>query len=171
MPRPFRLFEPELRLRGRVWYAYWYDRSARQTCRKSLRTTDRAAAEERIQDFEIGAPYVPNSSTDPRWKRAITKMRRRAATNALQKNRFCDITKEDILRILVEQKYVCAVTGMRFDLDEKHRNPFAPSLDQIVPGEGYMAVNVRVVTVIANTAMNMWGEGPLRRMIRESTLR
>lgn len=54
---------------------------------------------------------------------------------------------------------------MAFDLTPKRRNPFAPSLDQVDPGTGYTAWNIRVVSVIVNTAMNEWGEEPLMRLI------
>jgi hypothetical protein len=41
-----------------------------------------------------------------------------------------------------------------------------PSLDQIEPGKGYTADNVRLVCVAANFAMNAWGLDTLIRVAR-----
>lgn len=43
---------------------------------------------------------------------------------------------------------VCEVTGVKFDLTKgsgRHKKPFAPSLDQIIPKAGYTPENTRMV--------------------------
>src|SRR3546814_15533675 len=42
--------------------------------------------------------------------------------------------------------------------------PFAPSLDRIDSGQGYLKGNVRLVCTIANFALNQWGDSVLRRL-------
>jgi hypothetical protein len=97
-------------------------------------------------------------------------MCKRARENAKAKNRPYGITPQFVERLMAEQGYCCAVSGIVFDDKFSYRNPFAPSLDQIRPGAGYLPGNVRVVLVIVNTAMNGWGEEPLLRLIFQSRL-
>jgi hypothetical protein len=63
----------------------------------------------------------------------------------------------------------CEVSGHVFTTDRVERalvkRPFAPSLDQIVPGGGYTQANTRVVCVLVNFAMGEWGEGYLRQIV------
>lgn len=97
-------------------------------------------------------------------------MCRRARENAKAKKRLYSLIPEYVEDLLALQNYRCAVSGMLLSNREFHRNPFAPSLDQTVPGQGYTVENVRIVAVIVNTAMNGWGEEPFWRMIRETRL-
>jgi hypothetical protein len=64
----------------------------------------------------------------------------------------------------------CAVSGLEFSSAAvgagRARHPFMPSLDQIEPGKGYTADNVRLVCVVANFAMNAWGLDTLIRVAR-----
>lgn len=46
------------------------------------------------------------------------------------------------------------------------KEPFAPSLDRITPGLGYVAANVRIVCTIVNFAMNVWGQDALEHLVR-----
>lgn len=159
---------PWLLLRGGRWYIAWYDDDARQTRRISLRTSDKEQAESML------AKFVPPSTQklQPEGSRRAwaVKMCRRARENAKAKGRLYSISPELVCELFEQQGGRCAVTGMSFDYAETYRNPFAPSLDQITPGAGYTPDNIRIVTVIANTAMNGWGEAALRRMIINSRL-
>lgn len=64
----------------------------------------------------------------------------------------------------------CAVSGLEFRNtavgNGRARHPFMPSLDQIEPGKGYTADNVRLVCVAANFAMNAWGLDTLIQVAR-----
>lgn len=55
---------------------------------------------------------------------------------------------------------VCQVSGIPFDFG-KHpstrRNPFGPSVDQIVAGKGYTLENSRIVLTALNLALCEWG--------------
>jgi hypothetical protein len=54
---------------------------------------------------------------------------------------------------------VCEYTGLRFDLSpapDSHRNPLAPSLDQLIAGAGYTEENTRAVISVFNIAKSDW---------------
>ena len=51
----------------------------------------------------------------------------------------------------------CEVTGLPFIVDSNAiKNPWAPSLDQIRPGQGYTPENTQVVVWIYNVAKGSW---------------
>lgn len=58
------------------------------------------------------------------------------------------------------ERGVCQVSGIPFDFG-KHpstrRNPFGPSVDQIVAGKGYTLENSRIVLTALNLALCEWG--------------
>ena len=62
----------------------------------------------------------------------------------------------------------CEVSGLPFTSEEFPsafvKRPFALSLDQIVPGGGYLKTNVRIVCTCANFSMNEWGLDVLVRL-------
>lgn len=73
-----------------------------------------------------------------------------------------------ISEIWKEQGGRCAVSGLDFT-DEQFatalvKRPFAPSIDRIVPRDGYVPKNVRIVCVCANFSMNEWGLETLVRL-------
>lgn len=90
----------------------------------------------------------------------------RAFTAARLRGREYTITPEEQGRLIARAGGKCEVTGIPFHLDrgENKRAPFAPSLDRINSAEPYHTINVRLVCVAANIAMNEWGEGVLRRL-------
>jgi hypothetical protein len=102
------------------------------------------------------------------WKycvRAASMSRHRA----LKKNVPHSIDGYTLDRLLVDQKWCCAVSGVtlhppRTETDF-HRDPLGPSLDRIIPHLGYVDGNVRIVSNIVNTAMNEWGAEALLELI------
>lgn len=61
----------------------------------------------------------------------------------------------------------CALTGMAFDRTKAATGksaPFAPSLDQIIPNEGYTPENTRMVCWCVNTALSDWPDEVFDRM-------
>lgn len=55
----------------------------------------------------------------------------------------------------------CEATGIEFQLNpwpDGGPNPFAPSLDQIIPGRGYTPENTRVVCWFFNRAAGLWDD-------------
>lgn len=93
-----------------------------------------------------------------------------AATRAVKKGVPCSIGPHDIDRLLVDQGWCCAVTGMPLEPPTANAGPFGPSLDRKVPALGYIPGNVRIVCNLINFAMNKWGEEPLQRFVRRLAL-
>ena len=79
-----------------------------------------------------------------------------------------DLTKEDVLALLHEANWRCAVTRTPFILDAvgtRGDRPLAPSIDRKDSTKGYTRENCRIVCVAANFAMNRWGDWVLRTML------
>lgn len=72
-------------------------------------------------------------------------------------------------RLLVDQKWCCAVSGIRLNPPRSslkfNRDPFGPSLDRIIPQHGYIPGNVRIVCTMVNSAMGEWGLANLRKLV------
>lgn len=77
-------------------------------------------------------------------------------------------SEQDMMAVWERCEGRCAVSGLPFRADVigngRAKRPFAPSLDRIDPARGYQPDNVRLVCVIANFAMNAWGQEPLREL-------
>ena len=99
----------------------------------------------------IEAPVVGNM---PRWARILLSRARGRTPDE-------PLTDADLVMIWERSEGRCAVSGLEFSSAAvgmgRTRHPFMPSLDQIEPGKGYTAENVRLVCVAANFAMNAWG--------------
>jgi len=91
--------------------------------------------------------------------RALARARSRAALKGVP----FEIDEHIVLQILRSQSWRCAISGIAFDLlrPTDLSAPFRPSLDRIVPANGYVADNTRVVCEIVNLAMHDWGSEPL----------
>lgn len=101
------------------------------------------------------------SSTSQAWIKAAGHLRDNVATGK-HKHGGARTTRADILILLRDQGYRCAVSGHL--LDPVFDGPWQPSVDRIDSSRGYEPGNIRVVTYIVNIAMNTWGEGPLREL-------
>ncbi len=96
--------------------------------------------------------------------KALSRCRR--SSNGRRKLAF-SLTEDDVRQLLERGRYRCAVTGMRFSLEKINgRRPFMPSIDRIDSNLGYVSGNCRIVCVITNFAMNVWGHEALYRLIR-----
>lgn len=62
----------------------------------------------------------------------------------------------------------CELSGIEFTYGRSPKgcrnNPFAPSVDQIVPGLGYTEANSRLVLAALNNALGEWGEDILEKV-------
>lgn len=58
----------------------------------------------------------------------------------------------------------CEATGLPFDFGVRRKNPFAPSLDQIVPSAGYTTNNVQVVCLLYNIIKSAFPEDNVTRV-------
>lgn len=60
---------------------------------------------------------------------------------------------------------ICEVTGLPFELVYgKGKVPWSPSLDQIIPGNGYTPENTRVVVWLYNSAKNIFTDEDVLKM-------
>ncbi|MBV8140175.1 MAG: hypothetical protein JO121_31735, partial [Deltaproteobacteria bacterium] len=111
----------------------------------------------------IEAIEPPSVENMPRWARILLSRARRRTSNA-------SLTDTDLMMIWERCEGRCAVSGLEFSGAAvgagRARHPFMPSLDQIEPGKGYTADNVRLVCGAANFAMNAWGLDTLIRVAR-----
>lgn len=79
------------------------------------------------------------------------------------------IDSHDIERLLVDQDWRCAISGLPLDAPRngtKKRTPFGPSLDRIRPALGYVPGNLRILCNVVNFAINEWGEEAFYRVAR-----
>jgi hypothetical protein len=123
------------------------------------------------------------SQIRPSWEERLHQKRsrfwffaRHAVANSRAKAKRLEIphtlTAYDIDKLLVDQGYLCAVTGIELAAPiNRATQPFGPSLDRIVPAIGYVVGNVRVTCLIVNLAMNRWGEGALRKLLLEGQIK
>ena len=67
----------------------------------------------------------------------------------------------------IEERIVagCEMTGLPFDLHSKGQAWNSPSIDRIIPAEGYVYTNIRIVCFAMNAAMGNWGETVLQQII------
>lgn len=96
----------------------------------------------------------------------VNRLLRDAKLRAKKRNLPFTITNEDVKRLILtaERKwkaineYLPDVWKLKFDYSSKdgRANPFAPSLDQIRPGEGYTPNNVQIVHLFWNVLMSDW---------------
>lgn len=106
------------------------------------------------------------------WRTDAAKMLHRTTKNrANGRERLYGLSVEAITDMLRDAHDRCQVTGLRFDYGPKTeaawlRRPMAPSLDRISNKGGYEPVNVRVVCVCVNVAINEWGLANFEKMCR-----
>lgn len=98
-------------------------------------------------------------------KRSIaSELLKHTKGRAKKKQLACEIDLDWVNRELLTTRFRCALSGIPFSF-EPHRlslkRPFAPSIDRIDPNLGYLPTNCRIVCVLANIAMNQWGERAL----------
>lgn len=84
-------------------------------------------------------------------------------------NRKKYLTKEELLRKwhyhLARYGPYCSKTGVKFIIDHGHPNhPRSPSLDQIIPGLGYLHWNIQFTTLAYNKARSNFGDDEMIRM-------
>ena len=79
-------------------------------------------------------------------------------------------TDDDMMTVWERCEGRCAVSGLEFSEvvvgSGRARKPYAPSLDRIDRSRGYEPDNVRLVTAVANFAMNAWGRDPVLDLAR-----
>lgn len=79
-----------------------------------------------------------------------------------------DLSVDDVTALLKRSGGYCQVTGAPLNLryNKSERRPWASSVDRIESKYGYRLNNCRIVCVVANIAMNVWGDSVLINMLR-----
>lgn len=107
----------------------------------------------------------PDPEAVPAW---VLKLFNSAKSNAKKGHTIFGLKQSDLYVLWERCEGRCAVSGLDFTHECVEgalvKYPFAPSLDRIVPAQGYVAENVRLVCTVANFAMNQWGVDVLRRV-------
>lgn len=101
-------------------------------------------------------------------ERSLEGSLKSARQRALKAGKPFNITMDWLLARAEAQGFRCALTRIPFHSahDSKgHTNPFAPSLDQIIPGKGYTEDNVRIVVFAMNVMLMDWGEAVLEHVM------
>jgi hypothetical protein len=61
---------------------------------------------------------------------------------------------------------ICELTGIPLSRDATGRRYDAPSLDRIIPENGYVYDNVRIICLLANCGLGPWGEEAFRKVVQ-----
>lgn len=125
-------------------------------------------------------PYkkLPDA-TESKWSEDVSritktswlgKMYRGAINGARLRGIPWDLSFDELIAVAIASDGVCAISGIPFsfekDNDEWHRAPFSPSLDRINSNDSYHIANCRLVSNIANTALNEWGDEVLLKFVQ-----
>lgn len=137
--------------RGGVWYVDFRDKGKRY--RISTYERDEVLARACVESIRKIACEGASTPDDDYLRYAIERARYKAAKKRVP----FGLTMEHMRGIYRDAGGVCAVSGHAFEME----GPFRPSLDRITPSLGYVDGNVRVVCLIANTAMLHYGESAL----------
>lgn len=69
----------------------------------------------------------------------------------------------------LDQKGLCALTGIPMHMDRRSRSPFMPTIDKIDPAQGYTIGNCRIVSFIANAAKGAFTDEEFFLMCAKAT--
>jgi hypothetical protein len=109
-----------------------------------------------VRDMPLTPITVRKQSVEAAMKASMTAAR----TRSKERNLPFDLTLDWLLDTVEAQGFRCSLTGIEFYTEPPHRgkvDPYAPSLDQIEPGQGYTMENVRIVIFAVNMMLCDWG--------------
>ncbi len=107
--------------------------------------------------------WMPSIATESEAVRLFELAKKGAKRRGIE----FSISLEDISRVLLRSNGFCELTKSPFS----HRattnrvRPFAPSIDRIDSSVGYTKDNIRVVTTMANIAINQFGDAAFLSML------
>ena len=114
-------------------------------------------------------PDVPHVSASDLVRQSLARAFRRARRRASSRGIPFDIDMDWLLAEAESQGFRCGLTGIPFYAKHKSKcakNPFAPSMDQILPSGGYTKSNVRLVVFAINAMMMDWGQEVFEHVAR-----
>ena len=154
--------------RGKYWWVYKVIRNVRVRYSTHQTTLEYALKWWDARDERAKALLFPKIPAKLRTQ-ALTlynSAKSRAARNGDEFN----ITALDIMMLFRRSRNKCQLTGIPFSSERAglcRRAPFGPSLDRVKADGGYRVNNIRLVCVIANTALGEWGEDVFSKLAAE----
>lgn len=102
----------------------------------------------------------PDWATAPTWAKPLYLL---VESRSRRDGRSAFLSPAEYLAVVARANGRCEVSGLPFDSERAagKRAPFAPSLDRIDCSKGYIAGNVRLVSIIMNCALGDFGETAL----------
>lgn len=142
--------------------------------KKAARTKLRKYGAEGISDIAKRAAKTKSKLRALAVKDALARLThgaKGAKSRAVKKGLEIDPDlPEQLLFLLEQQKYRCAVSGVAFSPKKigegQAPRPFAPSIDRIDSNGGYTAGNIRVICWACNCFFGVWGSEPAERLAR-----
>lgn len=140
---------------GGLWYVNFV--AGGRQIRLSTGCRDRESAKALIESLRGKHGDSPHVRVNDKH---LYRMIERARTRAKKKNIPVELSIA-LMRELIERcRGYCEVSGHHLE----DAGPFRPSLDRIDCSKGYVPGNVRIVCLIANTAMLHFGESALAEL-------
>lgn len=116
-----------------------------------------------LAEYQTLRPVQQQPITEATARELFVRCRKGARQRGLE----FGLALEDVQTLLAASGGCCAVTGIPFDLTRpagQRKRLWAPSVDRIESGAGYVSGNVRVVAIAVNIAMSDFGEEFLLRI-------
>lgn len=138
--------------------------------RKSCRTKNLIEAKMQLDNLKrecLSGWRASYDDPDTDWRTIAGLMHKRHRGSARERSIPFDLEIPEIYELMKSTDFRCAISGVSFSKQVTGwRDPWAPSIDRIENRHGYTRDNVRIVSLIANTAMNAWGYDTLLRLAR-----
>ena len=99
---------------------------------------------------------------------SLSRLLRNAKASAKRRGLEFELTSDELEQMLARTGGCCEISGLPFDgvPPRGTQRPWAASIDRIDGSKGYTYRNCRLVCVIVNYAMNVWGEREVLLMAR-----
>jgi len=169
-----------LKQRGDAWVLQWRDdgkrfrrsigRVPQDEAARSLRELEGVLARKRMARIAALEPVRVTPRRTPAECYALSgHLLRNTRKRALRCGIQFELTPEHLKQLFEESGGACQLTGIPFDFEVvswARWRPWAPSIDRMIPSEGYVPENCRLVCVATNLALNQWGLSVFDRLAR-----
>lgn len=167
--------------RGRMWHLQ-YSLDGTQY-RQSLGTTRIDAAKTRaekiILDAKSPSASTPKQQAPQDWCEKVSSHQAdkngwvhllwyRAKDRGTRRGIGCDLTKRQLVELLINSNGICQVSGIPFSWDLHGASklpPFSPTVDRIDASMPYTISNCRIVCLCVNAALGAWGDNVFSVMV------
>lgn len=148
--------------RGREYFYFQLHRGTPQAGPR-IKLADPYSTDEAMRAYQFSCSLSPLRDPRGELRKTYNSAKARCRTRSVAFN----LSLPSLERMLVEQNFRCAVSGIPFEqggYSECHMQPFGISIDRINPNGAYTQDNVRLVCKIANFAMGQWGVGAMEKL-------